>query len=368
MQNKTHKLSIGILAGGKSSRMGENKALLKIGKDRVIDRLTKELGSFSELIISAAKKGEYESLGFRTVYDETKEIGPIEGIRAVLKAAKEEYVFICAADMPNITADFVRALSHFISSDNDCYVICDEDHIQPLCAIYKKSVLPVVEELIANGQYRLRMIFDKVNTKYIPIGMLNFSKKTVKNINTKDEYIEALKPFVFAVSGPSDSGKTGLIVKLINEFINENMSVCVLKHDGHDSLSDKSGSDTERFYEAGAVVSSAFSDSGSIMHRREETDLKTMLSRLSDADNPPDFIIVEGMKNSDIPKIEIVRKGVSEKPVCPPDYVICIATDFLSPHDYEGYEICNLNDEKEIFLRLKKYFLKGFYNETDKNN
>ncbi|MBR6273872.1 MAG: NTP transferase domain-containing protein [Lachnospiraceae bacterium] len=65
MQNKTHKLSIGILAGGKSSRMGENKALLKIGKDRVIDKLTKELGGFSELIISAAKKGEYESLGFK---------------------------------------------------------------------------------------------------------------------------------------------------------------------------------------------------------------------------------------------------------------------------------------------------------------
>ena len=36
---------------------------------------------------------------------------------------------------------------------------------------------------------------------------------------------------------------------------------------------------------------------------------------------------------------------------CPPDSVICIATDFLSPHDYEGYEICDLNDEKEIFLR-----------------
>ena len=356
MQNKIPKLSVGILAGGKSSRMGENKALLKIGRDRIIDKLTKELGGFSELIISAAKKGEYEELGFKTVYDETREIGPIEGIRAVLSAAKEEYVFICAADMPNITADFVRALSHFISSDNDCYVICDEDHIQPLCAIYKKSVLPVVEELIANGQYRLRMIFDKVNTKYIPIGMLNFSKKTVKNINTRDEYIEALKPFIFAVSGPSDSGKTGLIVKLINEFIKEKMSVCVLKHDGHDALSDKPGSDTERFYEAGAVISAAFSDSGNIVRRRETAGLSEMLKRLSGADNPPDFIIVEGMKNSDIPKVEIVRQGISEKPVCDKDSVICIATDFLSPDKLKDYEICDLNDASEIFLCLKKYF------------
>ena len=367
MQQKNRKLGIGILAGGKSSRMGENKALMKIGRERIIDKLTRELGGFSELIISAAKKGEYEDLGFRMVYDEAKEIGPIEGIRSVLSAAKEEFVFICAADMPNITREFVLALSHFISSDNDCYVITDEEHIQPLCAIYRKSVLPVIEELIKEGKYRLRLIFDRVNTKYIPIEILNFSSKTVKNINTRDDYTEALKPFVFAVSGPSDSGKTGLIVRLINEFIKDNMSVCVLKHDGHDSLSDKPGSDTERFYLAGATVSAAFSESGSIIHRREEGSLNTLISRLGDDAGTPDFIIVEGMKNSKLPKVEIVRKAVSEKAVCDKEYVICIATDFMSPDNCEGSIIADLNNTKEIFLCIKSYFgLQDINRDSDK--
>ncbi|MBQ3967871.1 MAG: NTP transferase domain-containing protein, partial [Lachnospiraceae bacterium] len=73
-------LSIGVLAGGKSSRMGKNKAFLEYENQTFIKRITKELGGFSEVLVSAAKKGDYESLGFGVVYDEHKDIGPIEGI------------------------------------------------------------------------------------------------------------------------------------------------------------------------------------------------------------------------------------------------------------------------------------------------
>ncbi len=353
--SKIPPLSVGILAGGKSSRMGENKALLKIGDQKMIEKLVSELGVFSGLTISAAKKGDYEYLGTDMVYDEHKDIGPIEGLRTVLSAAEEEYVFICAADMPNITAEFVRTLALFISSDHDCYVVCDEDHLQPLCSIYKKSVLPIIEELIAAGDYRLRKIFDRVNTLYIPLEALNFDKKTVKNVNTKEEYVKLFTPFVFCVSGFSDSGKTGLIVRLINEFKKDNYSVCVLKHDGHDRIEDKPGSDSDRFFAAGADCAAVFSEGESLIRRREKADIREMLARLSGSSVSPDFIIIEGMKNSSYPKIEIVRKDISEESICPPESLICIATDFLSP-EKAACPIYGLDDVQGIYLCLKNYF------------
>lgn len=130
------KIAVGVLAGGKSTRMGENKALLQINGKRFLNQICGELGDFSQVIISAARKGDYEDLGLDVVYDEHQDIGPIEGIYQVLSHAQEEYVFICAADMPFITKELVAYMTEFISSDYDCYCMMDEDHIHPLCAIY----------------------------------------------------------------------------------------------------------------------------------------------------------------------------------------------------------------------------------------
>ena len=176
-------ISAGILAGGKSSRMGKDKALIRIGNERFIDRIARELEDCSEIMVSAGQNRSYEELGFPVVYDEHADIGPMEGIRQILKKAKEEYVFICAADMPFMKKELVDYLASYISSDYDCYVIADEDHIQPLCAIYKKSVLPVIEGLISQKRYRLRGIFSCVPTKYISLDLTVFDKKTVRNIN-----------------------------------------------------------------------------------------------------------------------------------------------------------------------------------------
>ena len=71
-------ISTGILAGGTSTRMGKNKALLTINEQRFIDKIADELGSFSRPIISAAEKGTYEDMGLSVVYDEHRYCGPLE--------------------------------------------------------------------------------------------------------------------------------------------------------------------------------------------------------------------------------------------------------------------------------------------------
>lgn len=138
--NAKFTLGTAVLAGGKSSRMGQNKVLMEYQNRRFLDRICEELRGFDEKpCISAAIPGEYEDLGLPVVCDEHREIGPMEGIRQVLIHTSCDYVFVCAGDMPFITGDLVRYMAEFISSDYDCYCMVDEDHIHPLCAIYSKK-------------------------------------------------------------------------------------------------------------------------------------------------------------------------------------------------------------------------------------
>ena len=348
-------LSAAILAGGESSRMGCDKALVKLDNERFIDRLTRELGGFHELIISAAKRGSYEELGYRVVYDEHGKIGPIEGIRRVLAEAEADYVFVCAADMPFVTKELAEYLASYISSDHDCIVIADDEHIHPLCAVYSKTVLPVIEELIAEGNYRLREIFRRVRTKYVSLKYTCFDPGCVRNINTRQELLSVQKPCVFCVSGYSDSGKTGLIQKLINEFISDGMSVGVIKHDGHDRIGDAPGSDSERFREAGAVSTAVFSESAYTEYHRETITPEELIGHMRRRKAPPDVILIEGLKGSGYPKVEVVRKAVFPQSVCDPETLICLATDCISPESVTC-PVFGPDDARGIFLCIKEFF------------
>ena len=365
MKHKTSPaFSIGILAGGKSSRMGQNKALMEFHNETMIERISKEFSDFGEVLVSASQRGIYETEGVRVVYDEHDSIGPIEGIRRLISEAEKEYVFICAADMPFVNSDIARYIAEFISSDYDCYVISDEERVHPLCAIYSKSVLPVIEELIEEGKYRLIEIFNRVRTKYISLSFTSFDKKVVKNVNTRDEFLQCLLPVVFAVSGYSDSGKTWLIEKLINFFILSGYTVGVIKHDGQDHIKTVSGTDTDRFSEAGAVYTAVCSDSMFLFSGRNQEgkalSADLLIREMEALTPPPDIIILEGYKHSSYPKVEIVRSAAASKHVIPksvadPDTLICIATDCLSPDDV-ACPIFETDDIEGIFSCIKRFF------------
>lgn len=347
-------ISTGILAGGKSTRMGKNKALLAMNEKRFIDKIADELSSFSEVLISAAEKGTYEDMGLCVVYDEHKDIGPLEGIYQILKAASEEYVFICAADMPFITKELVSYMTEFVCSDYDCYVLMDEEHIHPLCGIYSKKMLAQVRTCIESGNFRLMKLLNGVRTKYIKLEYTSFDKKVVKNINTRAEYQELVLPVVFCVSGIKDSGKTGLIIKLINEFIKEGYAVSVIKHDGHDYVMDHEGTDTFRFRSAGAGLSAIFSPTQFSMNCQREIAVEELLTLVKKTQKS-DIIIIEGLKQAPYPKVEVVRKAVSDTSVCSPENLICIATDCLSQNAVKC-PVYDIDDIEGIFLCVKKYF------------
>ena len=354
--------SVGILAGGKSTRMGQNKALMEFQNETMIARISRQLKGcgVSEVLVSASQKGLYETPGVRVVYDEADSIGPIEGIRQLIRHSGEEYIFICAADMPFVDREIAEYLAEFISSDYDCYVVTDEDRVHPLCAIYSKSVLPVIEELIREKKYRLVEILNRVRTKYISLKHTDFDKNIVRNVNTRDEFLRLSLPRFFAVSGYHNSGKTGLIEKLINEFIREGYTVGVLKHDGQDHIDESEGTDTERVRRAGAVCTAVVSDTRCIFDvRLEGTEAMNirqpdaLIAQMKALPEPPDIIILEGFKDSDYPKIEVVRREICPRSVAKPDTLICIVTDCISPEE-AACPVFGLDDIRGIFSCLRK--------------
>lgn len=180
-------LSAAILVG-RSTRMGQDKALLTLDQQTFLGHLAQELSVCREVFICETLKNDYSDYGLTVVHDEHQGIGPIEGIRRSLCHAETDYVFICAVDMPFVQKEMVQYLAEFISPDYDIYVFRDEGRVHPLGGIYSKAVLPAAERLIAEGRYRLMDLLASVPTKYADISDSCFSGGMLRNINTPEDY------------------------------------------------------------------------------------------------------------------------------------------------------------------------------------
>ena len=363
-------ISCAILAGGKSSRMGKDKAFLPMQNTNFLKKLLAEMQDFSDVMVCGKKDSRLEeaaaseAIKARIICDQHEQKGPLEGIRCALKSSLNEYTFFCAVDMPFVTKELPRYLSQFICSDYESYVLTWQGKPEPLCAIYSKKLLPKIDALLAEGNLTIRGIFEESGspmpeslqrTKYIPLELSPFSKKTLMNINTPKDYFAARKPFVFCVSGFKNSGKTRLILGLIQELKNQGFSCAVIKHDSHDTFSDQPNTDTARFIQAGSLATLLFSEKRFCLNARETMTETALIEKIAGLSLEPDFIIIEGLKKSDFPKIEVLRSIITEKSECKKESLICTASDF-DFCGYEGIKNYSANDTKAIAGCIKAYF------------
>ena len=117
-------------------------------------------------------------------------------------------------------------------------------------------------------------------------------------------------PYVIAVSGIKNSGKTTLVERLIPALSTLGFKVAVIKHDGHSFVPDTPGTDSFRFFQAGAVGSAVFDGTKFALSKRATVDETALLPLFGDAD----IVLLEGFKGSAYPKLEIIRKAVSTAP------------------------------------------------------
>lgn len=131
------------------------------------------------------------------------------------------------------------------------------------------------------------------------------------------------EPAVVAVSGVKNSGKTTLITAMLPHLNAAGLKVATVKHDGHLFTSDPEGTDTGKHMAAGAWGTAIFDREKYKIVRQDPVDEKELIARFSDAD----LVLLEGFKHSPWPKLELVRKGNSDAPVCDSGTLLALVTD-----------------------------------------
>lgn len=164
-------------------------------------------------------------------------------------------------------------------------------------------------------------------------------------------------PIVIAISGVKNSGKTTFIEKLIKKLTSDGEIVATIKHDGHEFIPDREGTDSYRHRKAGAKYNAVFSKNISMVIKNEDIKINELIQIF----NKASIILVEGMKNSSLPKIEIVRYGNSSKPICNEKSLLAIATNIK---DLQSKEIIiDINDINTACNVIFKFRERNKFNE-----
>lgn len=184
-----------ILAGGKSSRMGRPKALLPFDGEPLIAHIARALrGLFDDLVVVAAAEQELPPLPATLVRDELAHQGPVAGIFYGLGAARAPVAFVTSCDAPFLNPTLITYLAAQIS---DCDVVVPfwQERFQPLHAVYRRSVAPLLGAQLERGELRPIALYDKVPTKRIDEAEIRRHDPeglSFLNMNTPADYEEAL--------------------------------------------------------------------------------------------------------------------------------------------------------------------------------
>ncbi|MDD2898258.1 MAG: formate dehydrogenase accessory sulfurtransferase FdhD [Desulfuromonadaceae bacterium] len=180
-----------ILAGGESSRMGSNKALLEVNGVRMIEtafRCMSEL--FDEVLLVTNSPDIYDFIPCRKVSDIFPGMGPLGGIHAALTNCSTERAFIIACDMPGLNPQLIRELST-IRDRVDVVIPETPGGLEPLHALYAKSCLPKMEQMLRAGERRILSFFDLAQIRLVPrgkIAVLDPDYESFRNVNTPEDY------------------------------------------------------------------------------------------------------------------------------------------------------------------------------------
>jgi len=161
-----------ILSGGKSRRIGENKAFLKIGEKYIIQMVVESLKSVVEKIIVVTDNPyRYKFLRVKIVKDIIPGKGSLGGIYTGLFYSKDYYNFICGCDMPFLNPDLVRFMRSTIK-DNDVVVPVVGGFLEPLHSIYSKRCIGVIRQHLKKDDLKIKNFFPEVRCIYLSEGTI----------------------------------------------------------------------------------------------------------------------------------------------------------------------------------------------------
>jgi len=187
-----NKISAVILAGGANKRFnGKTKANIQISGVRIITRIVKVLHEhFDDIIIVTNTPDEFKGFQqFTLVPDEIKNVGPLGGLHAALKVAKNDAVFIFASDMPCISGNIIKKHIEFYNRRKcDAAIPRIKDFKEPLHAIYHKNVYDKLTQFLSSAnKYSIENFIADLNVRYHNLDDNDENRKAFININTPQD-------------------------------------------------------------------------------------------------------------------------------------------------------------------------------------
>lgn len=155
------------------------------------------------------------------------------------------------------------------------------------------------------------------------------------------------KQLILAISGVKNSGKTTLIENIIPILSSKGVKVATIKHDGHDFEPDVPNTDTYKHRQSGAYGVAIFSKNKYMLVKNEEVSEVELINQFCDAD----IILLEGFKNSNYPKIEVIRRGNSTTPVCK-NNVLALVTDIDFKAEIPSYDLLEYESISNFIISL----------------
>lgn len=176
-----------ILAGGKSSRMGKDKALLMHEGKSFLEHCAATLSSVCDEVLISTNH-DYPDIGLKMVYDIYENKGPIGGIYAGMQRAKYDNILCLSVDTPLVTSNFLKwMLAHQIGATS--VFIKEEDKYHPLIAIYRKEDQIIILNQLNNNQLRMYSLIKELNHLSIDAeDYPRYNSTLLKNVNTPEEY------------------------------------------------------------------------------------------------------------------------------------------------------------------------------------
>lgn len=182
-----------VLCGGRSSRMGQDKASLAFGGETMLERAVRVLREVADEVIVVARAEQPMPTGVRAIHDPIEDLGPLAGIVAGLAASATDVNFIIACDMPLIRAAVLTRLAELRGDADICVAVADR-HASPLCAVYRKRVASVGQELLAAGERRVMTLLARVATKRVDAAALRDIDPDLESFfscNTPEDFQQA---------------------------------------------------------------------------------------------------------------------------------------------------------------------------------
>jgi molybdopterin-guanine dinucleotide biosynthesis protein A len=183
-----------VLSGGENRRMGAEKAFLKIAGKPMIEYVLTVLRSVAgRIIIVTNAPQSYAAYDACVVSDALGKRGPLTGIYSGLLHSQDEYNIVVACDMPFLNSRLISHMAELAGDEYDVVLPKIGEFVEPLHAVYRRGLLPLIEEHIRKDVRQIKRLFTEVRVRYVTEAEIDFfdpERISLKNINTPEEYKE----------------------------------------------------------------------------------------------------------------------------------------------------------------------------------